>query len=573
MSPIPRTGGEILVANLLAQGVTHAFCVPGESYLAVLDALYDVRDRIELIVCRHEGGAATMAEACGKLTGRPGVALVTRGPGASNAAIGIHTAAQDSTPMIVLVGQVGSDAVDREAFQEIDYRRMFGEMAKWVAQIDRADRIPEYLAHAFQTATSGRQGPVVLALPEDMLAQQAAVADTGRYRAVRASPSPADLERLRELLAGAKRPLVILGGSGWSPRACDDIRAFAVANALPVACAFRRQDLFDNNHPNYCGDVGIGISPRLAARAREADLVLAIGPRLGEMTTSGYTLFELPVPRQTLVHVHAGAEELGRVYQAPLMINAGMPEIASALSTIRVDPSAWRGQPEQARAEYEQWQQRPPAMQALAPALDLWEVVRTVQTKLPPDTILTNGAGNFATWAHRFWRYAPLTGHPQGQTRSQLAPTSGAMGAGVPAAVAAKIAQPDRTVVCFAGDGDFLMTGQELSTAAQYGAGIVVVLFDNGMYGTIRMHQEREYPTRVVGSELRNPDFVRYCEAFGGFGVRVDTTAQFGSALDAALAFAEREKMPALIHLRVDPEAITPNQTLSQVRAGGAGRG
>jgi len=571
-SPATRSGGHVLVDALVAHGVDTAFGVPGESYLDVLDGLYRRREQIRFVICRQEGGAAFMADAYAKLTGKPGVLMVTRGPGATNASIGIHTARQDSTPMVVLIGQVGNDMVEREAFQEIDYRRMFGEMAKWVAQIDRADRIPEYIAHAFQTATSGRPGPVVLALPEDMLTEQVTVADTGPYRAVRASPSAADVERLREMLASAQRPLVILGGSGWTPGACDDLRAFATANALPVACAFRYQDLFDNRHPNYCGDVGIGINPRLAARVREADLVLAIGPRLGEMTTSGYTLFEVPVPRQQLVHVHAGAEELGRVYQAALMINAGMPEIASALATIRVDSSAWSAGTAQARAEYEQWQQRPPAMQALSPALDLWEVVQTLQARVPADAIVTNGAGNFATWAHRFWRYAPLAAHPQGQTRSQLAPTSGAMGVGLPAAVAAKIAQPDRTVICFAGDGDFLMTSQELATAAQYGAGIVVVLFDNGMYGTIRMHQEREYPARVVGSQLRNPDFARYCESFGGMGVRVEKTEQFAHALDEALAFATREKMPALIHLVVDPEALSPNQTLSQVRAGGASR-
>jgi len=572
-APTTRTGGRILADALAIHGVDTVFGVPGESYLDVLDGLYPHRERVRFVVCRQEGGAAFMADAYAKLTGKPGVLMVTRGPGATNASVGVHTARQDSTPMIVLVGQVGSDFLEREAFQEIDYRRMFGEMAKWVAQIDRADRIPEYLAHAFQTATSGRPGPVVLALPEDMLAQRAAVADTGPYRAVHASPSATDVERLRQMLAGARRPLVILGGSGWTPRACDDLRAFAVASALPVACAFRFQDLFDNRHPNYCGDVGIGINPKLAHRVRESDLVLAIGPRLGEMTTSGYTLFEVPVPRQTLVHVHAGAEELGRVYQAALMINSGMPEFAAALGSIRVDPRAWRGEADAARADYEAWQQRPPAMRALEPALDLWEVVQALHAKLPPDTVVTNGAGNFATWAHRFWRYAPLAGHPQGQTRSQLAPTSGAMGAGVPAAVAAKITQPDRTVLCFAGDGDFLMTGQELATAAQYRAGIVVLVFDNGMYGTIRMHQEREFPARVLGSELRNPDFARYCEAFGGFGTTVERTGQFAAALDAALAFAERERMPALVHLRVDPEAITPNQTLSQLRAAGGRRG
>ena len=566
--PAARSGGQILADALAVHGVDTVFGVPGESYLAVLDGLYTRRERIRFVICRQEGGASFMADAYAKLTGKPGVIMVTRGPGATNAAIGIHTAQQDSTPMIVLVGQVGNDFVDREAFQEIDYRRMFGPMTKWVAQIDRAERIPEYMAHAFQVATSGRQGPVVLSLPEDMLASQAAVADTGAYVPVRASPSPAQLDHLRDMLAAARRPILVLGGTGWTPDAMDAMREFAQANALPVTCAFRFQDVFDNHHPQYCGDVGIGINPKLAARVRESDLVLVVGPRLGEMTTSGYTLFEAPVPRQPMVHVHPGAEELGRVYQASLMINAGMPEFARAVRALRVDASAWHGTAAAGRAEYEAWQQRPPAMAKLAPALDLWEVVQALRARVPADTIITNGAGNFATWAHRFWRYAPIAARAGGgQTRSQLAPTSGAMGMGVPAAVAAKIAQPERTVVCFAGDGDFLMTAQELATAAQYGAGVVVLLFDNGMYGTVRMHQEREYPERVLGSELANPDFVRYCEAFGGFGERVVETAQFGPALERALAFAASRQRPALIHLAVDPQAITPNLTLDQIRA------
>lgn len=571
-SSAKRSGGHVLVDALAIHGVDTVFGVPGESYLDVLDGMHSHKNDMRFIICRQEGGAAFMADAYSKLTGKPGVLMVTRGPGATNASVGIHTARQDSTPMIVLVGQVGNDCVEREAFQEIDYRRMFGEMAKWIGQIDRADRIPEYMAHAFQVATSGRPGPVVLALPEDMLTEQVEVRDTAAFTPVRAAPAPADLERISTLLASAKRPVAILGGNGWTPAAVADFTRFAEANALPVSCAFRFQDVFDNNHPNYIGDVGIGINPKLAARVRESDLVLVLGPRLGEMTTSGYTLFDIPVPRQTMVHVHAGAEELGRVYQAAVMINSGMPEIAAALADLRVDSSAWNGQAAQARADYEAWQQRPPAMQTLSPALDLWEVVQQLRSKLPVDTVVTNGAGNFATWAHRFWRYAAVSAHPQGQTRSQLAPTSGAMGAGVPSAVAAKIAQPDRTVVCFAGDGDFLMTGQELATAAQYGAGIVVVLFDNGMYGTIRMHQEREYPTRIVGSELANPDFVRFSEAFGGFGVRVEKTAEFGPALDQAVAFAHSQNKPALIHLKVDPEAITPNLTMSQVRAGSGKR-
>ncbi len=564
----PRTGGHLIADALAVHGVDTIFGVPGESYLAVLDGLYDHRDRIRFVICRQEGGASFMADAYAKLTGKPGVLMVTRGPGATNASIGIHTAHQDSSPMVVLVGQVGTDFIDREAFQEIDYRRMFGEMTKWVAQIDRADRIPEYMAHAFQVATSGRPGPVVLALPEDMLVAEAAVADTGAYRAIQASPSPVQIEQLRGMLAAAKRPVVVLGGGGWSAQACADLRQFVEANALPVTCAFRFQDLFDNHHGQYAGDVGIGINPKLAERIRASDLVLAIGPRLGEMTTSGYTLFDAPVPRQPMVHVHAGAEELGRVYQAKLMINAGMAGFAAAVRELRVDSAAWRATAAEARADYEAWQQQPPVMRTLTPALDQWQVVQQLRAALPADAIVTNGAGNFATWAHRFWRYGPLKARADGsQTRSQLAPTSGAMGAGVPAAVAAKIAQPERTVVCFAGDGDFLMTGQELATACQYEAGILVLVFDNGMYGTIRMHQEREFPERMIGNELTNPDFARLCEAYGGFGARVERTADFAAALEAALRFTNERRRPALIHLRVDPQTITPAQSLDQIRA------
>jgi acetolactate synthase-1/2/3 large subunit len=582
-SPAPalveRPGGHILADALAIHGVDSIYGVPGESFLAVLDGLYRHQERIRFVICRHEGAASFMADAHAKLTGKPGVLMVTRGPGATNGAIGVHTAFQDSSPMIMLIGQVGNDFIEREAFQEIDYRRMFGQMAKWVAQIDRADRIPEYLLHAFQTATSGRPGPVVLALPEDMLTARATVVDTGPYQPVRASASAAQIARVRDMLAAAKRPFVIAGGGGWTPEAVDQLRVFAERNALPVGVSFRAQDVFDNHHPNYAGDVGIGINPRLAARVREADLVLVLGARLGEMTTSGYSLFEVPVPAQPLIHVHPGAEELGRVYQPKLMINAGMPEIAAALAELQVDSSAWRERVGQARADYEQWQQRPPAMATLAPALDLWQVVQTLREQAPTDAIITNGAGNFATWAHRFWRYAPVAVRrlPDGtpapadapggaQTRSQLAPTSGAMGMGVPAAVAAAIAQPERCVICFAGDGDFLMTGQELATAVRYQAGLVVIVFDNGMYGTIRMHQEREYPGRVLGSDLSNPDFVKFAQAFGCHGERIDTTEQFGPALTRALAVARDEHRPALLHLKIDPQAITPNLTLEQIR-------
>ncbi len=557
-------GGHILADALARQGVDTIFGVPGESYLAVLDGLYRHRDAIRFVICRQEGGAAFMADAYSKLTGKPGVLMVTRGPGATNASIGVHAAHQDSVPMVVLIGQVGGDFVDREAFQEIDYRRMFGPMAKWVAQIDRAERLPEYLAHAFQTATSGRTGPVVLALPEDMLVASALAVHPPHHKPVRASPGPAQLEAFESLLSGAERPIVILGGTGWTHQACSDLRAFAEANHLPISCAFRYQDLFDNHHPHYIGDIGIGINPKLASRVREADLVIAIGPRLGEMTTSGYSLLSVPCPAQKLIHVHAGMEELGSVYHADLMIAAGMPEIAAALRDLRVNSKRWAPTVAQARADYEAWQQRPPLYAGITPALDLWEVMRTLARVAPSDSIITNGAGNFATWAHRFWRYAGL--------RTQLASTSGAMGYGVPAAVAASISAPGRTVICVAGDGDFLMTGQELATAVQHGGAPLVIVFNNGMYGTIRMHQEREYPEREHGTRLVNPDFARYSEAFGGFGARVDRTEAFEPALRAALDFMHQHKRPAVIELAVDPQHITPNQSLDRIRSSALGQ-
>ncbi|HEX7647530.1 MAG TPA: thiamine pyrophosphate-binding protein [Noviherbaspirillum sp.] len=552
-----RTGGQILVDALHTHGTDLVFGVPGESYLAVLDALHD--SAIRFIVNRQEGGAAFMAEAYGKLTGRPGVCFVTRGPGATNASIGVHTAHQDSTPMILFIGQVGNDFVEREAFQEIDYRRMFGTMTKWVAQIDRADRIPEYVAHAYQVATSGRPGPVVLALPEDMLTAQADVPDARRYQPVQAAPSPAQITQLRDMLAAAKQPVVMLGGAGWNTDACNDIRLFAERNALPVACAFRFQDLLDNRHAHYIGDVGIGINPKLAARIKSADLVIAIGPRLGEMTTGGYTLLDAPVPKQKLVHVHASAEELGRVYQADLMINSGMPQIAAALAGMApVEASAWRHTVAEARAELAAWQEEPPIFKGSDAALNLWQVVQTLKAALPPDTILTNGAGNFATWAHRFWHY--------GGFRTQLAPTSGAMGYGVPAAVAAKIAAPHRTVLNFAGDGDFMMNGQELATAVQHRAGVLFIVFNNGAYGTIRMHQEREYPGRVSGTALQNPDFAALAQAYGAFGESVETTARFPLALERAQRHIAASGLPALIELRYDADFITPNASLATIR-------
>ncbi len=553
-----RTAARILVDQLLVQGVDHIFCVPGESYLAVLDALYDAPG-IRLIVNRHESGSTFMADAYAKLTGRPGVAFVTRGPGATNASIGVHTAFQDSSPLLLFIGQVGSDFAEREAFQEIDYRRMYGQMAKWVAQIDRADRIPEFVAHAFQVATSGRPGPVVLALPEDMLEQSVEVADALRHQPVQSAPSDAQIAALRELLAKARAPLLLLGGSGWTPAACDDIRRFAQANHLPVACVFRRQDLLDNRHPNYVGDVGIAINPKLAQRVRDADLLLAVGPRLGEMTTGGYSLLAVPRPRQALVHVHQGAEELGRVYQAQLMIASGMPQIAARLAAMApIASPPWAGTVREARAEYEAWQASAPAYAGSPPRLDLRQVVRSLQEATPADTVVTNGAGNFATWAHRYWRY--------GGFRTQLAPTAGSMGYGVPAGVSAKLLAPERTVVTFAGDGDFLMTGQELATAAMYRAGVLVLVFNNGMYGTIRMHQERHHPARVIGTELANPRFDLLAQSFGGFGCAVETNAQFDAALPKALAYTREQRLPALIELRIDPEVISPSATLGTLR-------
>ena len=559
MTLTSRTGARLLVDQLLVHGVDHVFCVPGESYLPVLDALFDVTDRIRLVVNRHESGSAFMAEAAGKLTGRPGIAFVTRGPGACNAAIGLHTAYQDSTPLILFVGQVGNDFVEREAFQEVDYRRMFGPMTKWVAQIDRADRVPEYVARAFATATSGRMGPVVLALPEDLLDATATVADAAPYRAVQATPSATDLARLAERLDASERPLVIAGGSGWDRRACADLEAFAEAHALPVACAFRFQDVFDNRHDHYVGDVGIGINPALAARIRASDCVVALGARLGEMTTSGYTLLDAPRPQQPLVHVHPDPEEHGRVYQATLPIVAGMRAAAAALAALpsRLDDAA-RARRRQAvrtaRTDYDAWQAEPPVFASRPAAINLWRVVRALEARLPPDFLLANGAGNFATWGHRYHRHPGF--------RSQLAPTSGAMGYGVPAGIAAKLLEPLRTVVVVAGDGDFLMTGQELATAVQERAAVLFVIVDNGMYGTIRMHQERTFPGRVSGTALVNPDFATLADSYGALGITVASTDAFDDALERALGFMDAEDRPAVLVLKVDPAIITPSMVL-----------
>ncbi len=569
--PVPklRTGGHLIADALITHGVDTAFGVPGESYLAVLDGLYEHRNDFRFVICRQEGGAAFMAESYAKLTGKPGVCLVTRGPGATNAAIGVHTAFQDSSPMILLVGQVGNDFVEREAFQEIDYRRMFGPMAKWVAQIDDAARVPEYMAHAFQIATSGRPGPVVLALPEDMLSAMASVAEAKPYRAVQSHPGAVDMARVAELLAGAERPFVIAGGFGWTRDAARQLREFAEANHLPVGCAFRFQDCMDNSHPNYAGDVGIGINPKLAARVKNADVVLCIGARLGEMTTSGYTLFDVPVPKQKLIHVHGDPTELGRVYQAEVMIASGVAEFCAGLSSLSRSAGEGRGEGVRsetittARSDLAAWQNEPPLYKnRTEPAkLNLWQVVQTLKRFAPANSIVTNGAGNFATWAHRFWPYAGI----ESCDKSQLAPTSGAMGYGVPAAVMASIVAPERTVINFAGDGDFMMTSQELATAVQYGGAPICIVFNNGMYGTIRMHQEREHPSRVYGTQLVNPDFAKYAESFGGKGFTVTTNAEFDAALADALSFTRTAKKPAVIELKVDPQDLTPGATLDAI--------
>ena len=547
-----RTGGKILVDNLLLQGADLAFCVPGESFLEVLDAMYDARAPMRLIVCRQEGGAAYMAEAYGKLTGRPGLLFVTRGPGASNAAIGIHTAQQDSTPLIAFIGQVGSDFKDREAFQEVDYARMYGGIAKWVTQIERADRIPEYVAQAYRVAMSGRPGPVVLALPEDMLTTSVEALDSPRVVIGNVAPSAQQIDQLHVLLAGAKRPLVIAGGSGWSAAACADLRHFVETNALPIASAFRNQDVFDNTHPNYAGEVGIAMNPKLAARVREADLLLVIGERLGEMVTNGYTLLRAPLPAHPLIHVHPDATELGRLYHPALGIQASMPAMAAALAAMpALSTPVWRNTAVEAHADYDAWQMPRP----MVGTLDLWRVVSALREQLPEDAIVTNGAGNYTVWMHRLFRYRGY--------RTQLAPYNGAMGYGVPAAVAAKLVHPERVVVSWNGDGCFQMNGQEIATAAQYGAHVIFIVVDNGMYGTIRMHQEREHPGRVVGTDLVNPDFAALARAHGALGETVTQTSEFAPALERALDAGR----PALLHLRIDPQAITMSATIDEIRS------
>lgn len=557
-----QLAGHLLVDCLIAQGVTHAFGVPGESYLAVLDGFHDRADRIRFVINRQEGGAAFMAEAQGKLTGRPGVCFVTRGPGATNASIGLHTAFQDSTPMVLFVGDVASDARDREAFQEVDYNAFFGPstkgMAKRVERIDDARRIPEYVARAFATAMNGRPGPVVLVLPEDMLTQAVDAAPLPRVEPVQAWADPGALRELRTLLLAAQRPLVIAGGGGWTPQSAAALQRFAENWQLPVANAFRFQDCFDNHHPNYAGDVGLGINPALAHRIRESDLVLAIGPRLGEATTSGYTLLAAPVPQQKLVHIHASGEELGRVYQPTLAIQATMNAAARSLEVLTAPPTLpWSAWTAACHADYEANVDVNNGGIVLPGSIDMPAVVHTLQKHLPADAVLTNGAGNFASWLHRFYRYHGLVkGH-----KTQLAPTNGAMGYGVPAGIGAAILT-GRTAFTIAGDGDFLMNGQELATAVQHRAKSIIVLLNNGTYGTIRMHQEREYPARVSGSDLRNPDFCALARAYGYAAERITHTAEFEPALLRALA----AESGSLIEVMLDPEVITTRGTLSAIR-------
>jgi acetolactate synthase-1/2/3 large subunit len=550
--PHARTGGRVLVDALALNGADTIFCVPGESYLAVLDALHDTQ-QIRTIVCRQEGGAAMMAEAHGKLSGRPGICFVTRGPGASNASSGLHVAAQDSTPMILFIGQVDTQTVDREGFQEVDYKQMFGGIAKFVGQINHAARIPEYVNRAYQIATSGRPGPVVLALPEDVLTDMAVVADAAPSRGAQAQPSPGQLEALRSLLAGAERPILVVGGGVWSEEAAQAARRFAERNALPVFTTFRRQDYLDNDYAGYAGFLGVGMPATAIKRAKDSDLVLALGTRLGDVVTDGYAMFDLPRPKQTIVHIHPDPDEIGRVWQADLGIVASPIEAAKAMAALAPvgNHGRWAAWTKAARADYlEESKPRP-----TPGAVDLSAVVRHLSDTLPPDAIVTNGAGNYATWAHRYYRFR--------QFRTQLAPTSGSMGYGLPAAVAAKIAQPHRQVVCFAGDGCLMMVVQELATAVQFGAAVVVVVFNNGMYGTIRMHQERHYPGRVSGTDMVNPDFAALARAFGGHGETVERTDQFPAAFKRAAASGK----VAVIDLKVDPEALTTRASLSEIRA------
>lgn len=554
-----RRGGDLLVASLLAQRVDRTFCVPGESYLPVLDALYDARDTIDLVVCRNEGGAAIMAEAYGKLTGRPGVCFVTRGPGATNASTGIHTAFQDSTPMVMFVGQVATSIKDREGFQEVDFTAMFRPLAKWSAEIQDPTRIPEYVHRAFQTAMAGRPGPVVLALPEDVLSAFVADGIGAGLPAEPLSGAPTDAQvaRIGELIERANRPLLIIGGGGWTEEVGANIEVFAERFGVAVAASLRCQDYVSNQHPNYIGHLTVAAEPNLVNRVREADLLIVLGARLGEMTTAGYTIVDPAEHGRIMVHVYPDPEELGRVYQADLPINAGAVATAAALAKLLPKTAiAERDWVSRCHAEYQATLQITPRYTAVDPA----EIVTHLRKILPPDTIVTSGAGNYTAWVHRFWQFSSY--------RTQLAPTSGAMGYGVPAAIAASLTMPRRTVVCFAGDGCFLMNGQELATASQYGAKVLFIVINNNMLGTIRMHQEREFPERVYGTDLVNPDFALFARSFGLYAERVTRTEEFADAVTRALA-AEGS---ALIEVVTEQEIISVRSTISALRQRAAGQ-
>jgi acetolactate synthase-1/2/3 large subunit len=550
MKNAKRTGGQLVVEALEANGVDRVYCVPGESYLAVLDALHD--SEIETIVCRQEGGAAMMADTHGRLTGRPGICFVTRGPGATNASAGIHIAMQDSIPMILFIGQIARKARDREAFQEVDYRAFYGPLAKWATEIDDPARIPEIVTRAFAVATSGRPGPVVVSLPEDVLTEGAEAPAAQAYTPVETAPGEAAMAELANLLSKAKRPFAILGGTRWNEKAFADFQAAAEGWALPVGVSFRRQMLFDHLHPNYAGDVGIGINPKLSSYIKESDLVLLVGGRFGEMPSSDYTLLKSPYPDQPLVHIHADANELGRVYKPTLAINASATAFAEAFARLKpASPPVWAENTATLHRNYLEWSTPPasgPGPVHMGPIMDYLEKT------LPEDAIITNGAGNYATWVHRFHRFRRFG--------TQAAPTSGSMGFGTPAAVAAKGLFPDRTVIAFAGDGCFLMNGQEFATAMRYSLPIIVIVVNNGIYGTIRMHQEREYPGRVSGTGLTNPDFAALARAYGGHGETIEKTEDFAAAFERA----KKSGKPAIVEIRLDPEAITPTRTLSEIR-------
>jgi acetolactate synthase-1/2/3 large subunit len=552
MSLTSRSGGQILADALRLNGVERAFCVPGESYLALLDALYD--SPIQVTTFRQEGGAAMAADAWGKLTGRPGIVMATRGPGATNASAGLHVARQDSTPMILLLGQVARPMREREAFQEINIKAFFGEVSKWVAEIDRAERIPEFISRAFHESTSGRPGPVVLGLPEDMLRDEAVVADALPWTQVETYPGLTQMAQLQKMFWAARNPLVILGGPRWSESAVAGMRRFAERFALPIACSFRRQTLFDNEHPNYAGDFGLGANPDLIARLKDSDLVLLVGGRMSEMPSDGYSHIPIPEPGQALVHVHPGAEELGRVYHPTLAIHASPTTFVAALEGLEPPQSiAWRDQAAAANASFRGWTtpvKNPGPVQ-------LSEIVAWLRERLPDDAVITNGAGNYSGWLHRFYRYRRFG--------TQLAPTSGSMGYGMPAAIAAKLHNPNNTVVALAGDGCFQMTSQEFATAVQENAGIVVIVVNNGIHGTIRMHQERDYPNRHIATDLVDPDFAALARAHGGHGETVTRTEDFAAAFNNAVHSGK----PAIIDLRFDPEAITPSRTMSQIRGSG----